>query len=161
MTPDQAAVQTAFATWGGAIATFVAAVVALWIAVTGARRDDRLRRQEHQDRQRAAGFALKYALEHLVNIFEENDAHPHANLKKSSLAAKLNAAMKGVEQALVIDFTSADLLKDALNTHGSIGFMISAISGWDNPNSDIPIAYLTDSYGPLRQDIEASYERHK
>jgi len=94
--------------------------VALWLARWGAGREADIRRREEEERRAAAESALKYSLEHLVTMFEENDKNPTRTLKKASLTAKFNAALKGIDQALASPISDLNLLNDALNVYGVV-----------------------------------------
>lgn len=152
-----------FGTWAGAAATFVAVVVALTVAVCGARLETTRRQEDRLRELKAAVAAVDYALvtlrDGLFNALDRRTRERKETMPTQPLLHMLDTCHSSIQYCLSLPFSNEDLLRIALNTIVTINMMSETLRRYqgDMKLGVAPVAELTELFGLMRPAVEADY----
>lgn len=122
---EQIALSAAFAAWAGAAASTFASVVALGIAIWGARREETYRRRLVKDQEAAFAFGMIGALERIKPLIVEAREKPTGEIGRRRYRDLIDNAHMIADAALGIAVFDMQMLRDAYRLRGVLNALRS------------------------------------
>jgi hypothetical protein len=122
---DQIAQSAALAAWAGAIASTFAAVVALGVAVWGARREETYRKRHLKDQEAAFAFGMIGAFERIKPIIVEARNDPAGEIGRHRYGDLVDHAHMIADAALGVPMFDMQMLRDAYLLRGILNALRS------------------------------------
>jgi hypothetical protein len=122
---EQIAQSAALAAWAGAIASTFAAVVALSVAVWGARREEAYRKRHLKDQEAAFAFGMVGALERIKPIIVEAQNDPAGQIARRTYGDMVDHAHMIADAALALPMFDMQMLRDAYLLRGVLNALRS------------------------------------
>jgi len=148
---EQIAQSAALAAWGGAIASTFAAVVALGVAVWGARREESHRKRFLGDQQAAFAFGMIGALERIKPIIVEAQSDPSGQIARRNYGDMVDHAHMIADAALAIPMFDMQMLRDAYLLRGVLNALRSLLE--ERPGDDVKCSAVLQVIEPTMDAV--------